>query len=113
MRALEKTAGEVGRAPFACAGVLVEGPDRVPMLEPDLIAGQRHYLAAEGLRAGAFLADGLALARGQIGEKGVETLVAAIDPVILLRAAGHQAKGCTCLGLRLGAESDMQRGNPV
>ena len=39
MRAVEKRAGEIGRSPFARAGVLIKGPDRIPVFGLDLIPG--------------------------------------------------------------------------
>ncbi len=48
---VEEGAGQVGMAPLAAAGVLVEAPEGVPVLGLERVAGQRDDLAAEGLRA--------------------------------------------------------------
>ena len=73
-----------GRAPFAAAGVLVEGPKRVPVRRLNLIAGQRAEAQTAGARGFTLLADHLALAAGQTGEEVIETAVAPIFPVKLL-----------------------------
>ena len=57
----EGLAGEIGPTPRACAGVLIEMPEGVPVLGPDRLAAQVADLHAS-LRGGAFLADILALA---------------------------------------------------
>ncbi len=88
---VEGVAGEIGRPPFARAGVLIEGPERVPMLGADVIATQLldpHRV----LRRGAFLAQILALARGEIGEEILEAGVIAIVPVELDVVAQHPAR---------------------
>src|SRR5690606_8947069 len=85
---VEEGARQVGPAPFAPAGVLVEGPEGVPMPGPDLVAGQAADAAAEGLRPLAFLADRLALARGELGQEVVETAITLVQPVELLAGAG-------------------------
>ena len=59
---VEEGAGEIGRAPFAAAGILIEAPEGLPMLGLDRIAGQRVDRATESLRLLAFLAQCLALA---------------------------------------------------
>src|SRR5207237_9896058 len=75
-------AGEVGMAPFAGAGVLVEDPEGVPMLLAYGVAGEVDDLQLlDG--AGALLADRLAVARGQSGEEFVEAPIALIEPVEL------------------------------
>ena len=59
---VEGGAGEVGRPPFARAGVLIEVPEGVPVFGADVRAGERADLHV-GLRGGAFLAQVLALGR--------------------------------------------------
>ena len=57
----EESAGQVGAAPFARAGILVEFPKGIPMRFRDALSGQLHDLQPR-LRRRAFLPDGLALA---------------------------------------------------
>ncbi len=71
---IKERAGQVGRAPFAGAGVLIELPEGIPMFGLYLVTGQRLDRAAKGLGCGAFLADGLAFARRKAGEEIIETL---------------------------------------
>ena len=105
---VEEFAGQVGAAPFARAGVLIELPERIPMLGPQIVARQRHDVPAKGLRLRTFLADRLALARGQAGQEVLEAGIAAIFPVKLLRYAVQKAHFGPRLGLCLGAEGDVQ-----
>ena len=98
--AVEEGAGEVGGAPFARAGVLVEAPEVHPNGAGSMASPvSADDLAAEGLRGLAFLADGLALARGEVGEEGVEVGVAAVLPVELLGDAVEEAHLRARLGL--------------
>jgi len=76
----ERGARQIGPAPLARAGVLVEVPERVPMLGPDVGPAERADLDPI-LCGGAFLADVLALARGERGEEIVEACIAAVFPV--------------------------------
>ena len=69
--------------------------------------------AAETLCGGAFLADRLALARGEAVKESVKTGIARIDPVELLRDAVHQPHRGARFGLVPGAEGDVQRRHPV
>ena len=62
---IEKFAGQVGRAPFATACILIELPEGVPMFGFDLIACEATDGSAKVLRLGALAADVLALACGQ------------------------------------------------
>ena len=113
MHRVEEGAGQVGAAPFAAAGVLIEGPEGVPMIGPDRVAGQHADGAAE-LRGGLpFLADRLALARGEVGKEGVEVGVGAVFPVILMGGAAQKAHFLTRFGLFCRAEGDMGRGKAV
>ena len=88
---IEGFARQIGRSPFARAGVLIEYPERVPVLGPDRVAAQPldpHL----GLRRRALLAQGAALARGEFAQESVEIVVPAIAPVILDIAPGHPAR---------------------
>ena len=88
----KKRAGQVGRAPFAAAGVLIEAPEGVPVLRARSASPVRaRMVPPKRLRDGALLADRLALARGEVGEEGVEIGVAAVLPVELLGGAVQQA----------------------
>src|SRR5690606_32633058 len=83
---VEKWPGQIGLAPFARAGVPVELPEGFPFRGPDLGPAQRPDFQPLDRRR-AFLADLLALAAGQSGEKVLESPVAAIVPVELEAAA--------------------------
>src|SRR5262249_40815312 len=77
----EELAVKVGRAPFPRAGVLIAAIEKIPVARRDLTPAQTLHMHPLG-RALAFPADGLALLRGEIGEKIRECRVAAIEPVI-------------------------------
>jgi hypothetical protein len=113
LRDVEEGPREIGHAPFPRAGVLVEHPERIPVLGADIVAGIGPDLAAEGLRALPLLADVLALARTERAEEGVEIGVAVVEPVELLAGAAHQAHRRAVARLALGAEGDMQRRDRV
>ena len=106
-------ARQIGRAPFARPGVLVEGPEMVPVLRLDLISGQRPDGTAKALRNAAFLAQGLALARRQLCQEIVIAGIARIFPVKLLRCPPQKAQGRAPVCLGFGAEGDMQRRQAV
>ena len=57
----EKRAGQIGLPPFPGTGVLIEGPEYIPMRLGDRRAGQVHDFDTI-LRGGAFPADRLPLA---------------------------------------------------
>ena len=79
----------------------------------DLRPGQVADPAAETHGTGAFLADRLALARGEVGEEALEIRVAAVFPVELLGDAVEEPHRGSGLGLLFGAEGDMGRGQAV
>ena len=79
------------------------------MLGFDLIAGQGADRAAETSGALAFLADGLALARRERGEEGVEIFVIVVFPVELLGLTAQQTHAFARPGLFFGTEGHMQR----
>lgn len=60
---VEEAPRQVGGAPLAAAGVLIEAPEGRPVFGLQRIAGQNDDLAAEALRTLALLADRFALAR--------------------------------------------------
>src|SRR5687768_14442375 len=66
--ALEEGARQIGVAPFAGAGVLVEMPHRVPVDTLDLAAAERDDVET-GAGCGAFPADRLALAARQAAKE--------------------------------------------
>src|SRR6185369_17790396 len=73
---IEELARQIGVAPFARAGVLVENPHRVPFGAADLGSAKRSK--ADPVASGrALLADRLALAAGQVSEEVVEAGIAA------------------------------------
>ena len=79
---LEEGARQIGPAPFARSGVLVERPHRVPFGRADLAPAQRDEIEPFARRR-PFPADGLVLAAGQHCEEIVEAAVAAVEPMIL------------------------------
>ncbi len=58
---VEKGAGQIGPPPFARAGILIESPEGIPMVGPDLVTAQ-DFDRDIGLRRRPFLADRAALA---------------------------------------------------
>ena len=105
----EEFAGEIRPAPFARAGVHVEGEKRVPYRFGQIGAGEPGDLDAGRERFLALAADGLALARGERGQEIVETGVAAILPVELLVVALQEAALAEQAPFRLGQEGDVRR----
>ena len=87
----EEAAGEIGAAPFACPCILITGPHHIPVGRGNRTAGQR----IDGhlrLRGCPLLADRLALACRQRGEKSVEVAIAPVKPVILRVAPRQPAR---------------------
>jgi hypothetical protein len=78
------------------------------VLGPDLIARQAADGAAETLRALAFLADRLALARRQLRQKIVKAAIALVLPVELFAGPGQKAHLFAQPGFGLGAKGDMR-----
>ena len=77
------------------------------------VAGQRPDFHAVRVRLAAFLADRLALARGQPGEEIVEGFIAPVVPVKLLSHAPQEPRLAEGLPLVLGAEGNVKGRNPV
>ncbi|KIU01563.1 hypothetical protein QU38_00985, partial [Staphylococcus aureus] len=108
----EEVAGEIGAAPFAAAGVLVEGPEGVPMRLGDLGAGQVPDGQARHCRR-ALLADRLALAAGKSAQELVEAPIAFIGPMELGAGANRPAGRLEQGHLGVVEEGDVRRGKPV
>ena len=106
----EEFAGEVGPAPFARAGVHVEGEKGVPDRFGEIGAGEPGHLDAGRQRLLALAADGLALARGERGQEVVEAGIAGILPMELLVGALQEAALAERAPFRLGQEGDVGRG---
>ena len=104
---IKKLACQIGRAPFARAGVLVELPKRIPMFRLDLIAGEGFNRTAKILRLQTFFADVLALARTERCEKAIEISIAVVLPMELLAFARHQPQFFCRRCLGLGAKGDV------
>ena len=102
---LEKFPRQIGRAPLARACVLIEPPEGIPMCGLDLISGQRADCTAKGLSLLAFLANVLAFARAERGQKSIKITVALVEPVELLGLAAHEAHLFPRQSLGLGAET--------
>ncbi len=105
---VEERAGEIGLAPFARTGVLVEMPHRVPVGRGDLAPAQSEDVEAHDRRR-AFLADRLALAAGEGVEEGVEIFIIAVVPVILQPVALDPPARHRRRDLARGAEGDVRR----
>ena len=78
----EERTRQIGPAPFARAGILIERPEGVPIRLAKIRAGDASN-AQPVQRGGAFLADRLALARCERVQKSVEARIAPIAPVEL------------------------------
>ena len=111
--AVKEGAGQIGPAPFAASGILVETPEGIPVFGAQVGAGQGADRAAEPLRLGAFAADRLALARRKRSKEPVKGAIAVVDPVELLGDAVQETFGRAKGRLVLGAEGDMGRGKAV
>ena len=86
----EEGTSQIGLAPFARTRVLVESPEGVPMRLGDPRAGEVDDLQPLDCRR-PLLADRLALARGERGEKVVEARMILIQPVELAVGADQPA----------------------
>ena len=106
---IEKFAGQVGRAPFAAACILIELPEGVPMFGFDLIACEATDGSAKVLRLGALAADVLALACGQGCEEVCKGFKTVVFPMKLLRGPAQKAHGGACYRFIFCAEGHMQR----
>src|SRR5947209_997835 len=78
---------EIRPAPFARAGVHVEGEERIPMCFGNVAAGDPFDADAVVQRGFALFADGLALTRGEIGEERLEARISRIEEMELLSSA--------------------------
>ena len=110
---VEEGAGEVGRTPFAAAGIHVEGEEGVPVPGLEIVAAE---LVDDQIRAAhrlALLADRLALARGEGGQEIVEGRVAGVAPVILPAEPQQPATLPEALPVGLAAEGGMDRADAV
>ena len=105
----EEFAGEIRPAPFARAGVHVEGEKGVPDRFGEVGAGEPGHLDAGLKRLLALAADGLALARGEAAKEVVEAGVAGILPMELLVGALQEAALAERAPFRLGQEGDVGR----
>src|SRR6185437_3192586 len=90
------------------AGVLVEGPHRIPFGSADLGPAKTAYLQPLDGR-GALLAQRLAPAAADLGEEIVERGVAMIEPVILDAVPDEPAAPLGFGGARIVHEGDVSR----
>src|SRR6185503_10982362 len=95
---------QVGRAPFAAAGVHVEGVEGVPVPRFQVGAAQLADDQALAPYRVAFLADRLALARGECAEEIVEGFVAGVAPMVLAAEPLQPAVRAEALPFRFVAE---------
>ncbi len=103
----KECARQIGLPPFARAGVLVKGPERIPMRLGDRRPAQMaNRQALSG--GGAFLADRLALAAGQRAEEIVEAAIARVSPV-KLRPFADQPSGSLERGDLVGGDEGCVR----
>ena len=75
----------------------------------DVAAAERLDVEAVSGDGGAFLADGLALARGEVGQEPVEVPVITVLPVELLAGALQETVPAQALPFVFRREGDMQR----
>src|ERR1043166_599374 len=104
----EEVAGEIGPAPCSPAGIHVKGEERVPMRFGDVAAAEPFEIDAFGEHRGAFLTQILALGGRQLGEKFVETPVAAIVPMERLVVALQEAERAGGFPFLPGEESNVE-----
>lgn len=109
----KKSAGQIGAAPFARAGVLIEAPESVPVLRADFVAGQAVDRDAVRCRRRALLAEVFALAAREVDEEIVESLISPVLPVKLLVLALQQSEFAAAPPLLFGAKGDVKRGEPI
>ncbi len=109
MQQREEVAVEIWRAPFAAAGIHVEGIEGIPMRRGEVAAAENADVDAVGCRPRPLLADHLALARGQGGEEIVEVPKALVPPVELFASAQQQAGLAHLLPFFLRGVGDVQR----
>src|SRR6476646_5843337 len=107
----ETFAREIGRAPFARAGVHIKGEERIEMGFGQLTPGHPFYRDAGGQRLAPLLTHGLTLARGERAEKFVEARIALVLPVELLIGAFEEAEFAAELPFLLGEKGDVQAGD--
>ena len=103
----KELAREIGAAPFARAGLHVEGKERIPDAFGQIAAGEPVHADAVRERVLAFAADGLALARRERGEEILERRVAGVLPVELLIVALKEAEFAEKAPFRLGRKGDV------
>ncbi len=103
----EEGAGEIGPAPFARAGLHVEGKERVPGILGDVAAVERVDRDAVRHRVAPLALDRLAVARIERGEEIVETGVTLVVPVELLVGALQETVFGEELPFRLAREGDV------
>src|SRR3546814_15723855 len=105
---MEEFAGEIGLAPFAVGGRHVELEEGVPVARLDLAAAQGPEADAALCHPAALLLDGLALARGEGREEGIEVGVAVVQPVVLHTEERQTAEVAGALGLPLRCKREAR-----
>ena len=105
---VKKCTRQIRRPPFARACVLIEYPECVPMIRRDVSPGN-HLDPDCGLRARAFLADGLALARRQRAQKAFKVRIIAVLPMKLRAHARQPSGGAKCLEFGCLDKGGMRR----
>jgi hypothetical protein len=112
-RMSKKERVRIGRAPFAAAGVHVEGEEGVPVLGLDLLAAKRPHAQPLPAHRLALLADRLALARRQRRQEIVEAAVAVVVPVVLPAEPQEPAMLAEALPVGLGAIGGVDRADVI
>jgi hypothetical protein len=103
-------ASEVSRSPFARASVHVKAKKRVPMAFQYAGARQKLDLNAIGKSLLSFAPDHLSLARGKIGQEGIEIGIALVEKMKLLSAALQKAACAEQFPFAACWKSDVKRG---
>src|SRR5262249_32001291 len=98
---------EIGASPLARSRVHVEGEEGVPMSFADVLAPDPLDADAVAQCLLALLAHGLALARGERGEKIIERRIACVAPMELLIGALKKAARAKAFARRFIEEGDV------
>src|SRR6266704_773775 len=102
--------GQIRPAPFARAGLHVEGEEGVPYGFGQIGTREPNHVDAGWERVAPPAADDLALACRERGQEVVERAIGRIEPVVLLIIALQEAVPAEQAPFRLRGEGDVSRG---
>src|SRR5216684_1181152 len=100
-------AAQIRAAPFARAGLHVEGEERVPYGFGQIRSRKPNHVDAGWERVAPLAADDLSLARGERGQEIVERAIGRIEPVELLIIALQEPMPAEQPPFRLAREGDV------